>query len=574
MSERGARPAVSQVKAPEGRPLAQASPLPTKPLAERGPPRPVPMPPLPPGVSPTVPAPPPEMAQAAAGLATDPVPRPAVAPSTASGGYPSQQHSMQGVRLSHPSFPSDPDVEATFPKICSTCAHRYPADFLICPRDATPLHSENEGEDPLINKVIGDTYQVVRVVGEGGMGKVYEAKHLRLRERRFALKVLHPELASKPEIVQRFQREAETASGLDHPNVVSVFDVHRMPDGTPYLVGEFLDGEELGARLKRLGKLEVTQAVVIARQVCRALSAAHARGIVHRDMKPENVFLTERDGLPVAKILDFGISKAGHRDTHLTRTGVIMGTPSYMAPEQARGEKVDLRADVYAVGALLYHLLTGRPPFESDDPGAVLTRVLTEEPARPRSLEPSIPEAVELVIQRAMAKHAADRYQSMAELDSALTPFDGSAAQPGLALRVTVPDRDGAVPLDTTARHIVALASDAGQADPTKRAKLARPAIIALSSVLAVWLLGGFVAAVGGVIRAIRGDELSVTETALLVLGTLFAAGTPGFLYFAHARRILAEQREGGAAGVGFYGARRPRPSSPTASWPCSAASW
>ena len=229
------------------------------------------------------------------------------------------------------------------PKVCALCGGRYPEDFRVCPRDATPLESTAQTDDPFLGKVLGETYEIARLVGEGGMGRVYEARHLRLPDRRFAVKVMHPEFARQPEVVARFQREAESASSIGHPNVVDVFDVHKTPDGVPYLVGEFLEGEELGATTSSgVGKLEVPFAVGLARQVCHALAAAHARGIVHRDMKPENVFLVRRDGVPTVKVLDFGISKAGSGNTHLTRTGMIMGTPSYMAPEQARGDKVDL----------------------------------------------------------------------------------------------------------------------------------------------------------------------------------------------------------------------------------------
>ncbi len=253
------------------------------------------------------------------------------------------------------------------PKVCRLCGGRYPDDFRVCPRDANPLENAPEGDDPFLGKVLGETYEIARLVGEGGMGRVYEARHLRLKDRRFAVKVLHPELARQPDVVARFQREAESASSIAHPNVVDVFDVHKTADGVPYLVGEFLQGEELGDHIKRNGKLPVAQAVAVTRQVCKALAAAHARGIVHRDMKPENVFLVSNDGALSVKVLDFGISKAGG-EANLTRTGMIMGTPSYMAPEQAKGDKVDLRADIYAIGALLYHALTGSRPFDSDDP--------------------------------------------------------------------------------------------------------------------------------------------------------------------------------------------------------------
>src|SRR5450432_1191628 len=317
-------------------------------------------------------------------------------------------------------------LSSALPKACPTCQARYPADFKVCPRDASPLiDAADDGSDPFLGATLGDAYQIVRVVGEGGMGRVYEARHTRLGNKRFAIKMLHAEYARQPDVVARFQREAEAASGIAHPNVVDVYDVHHTEDGRPYMVGEFLEGEELGGFLTRVGKIPAALAVHIVRQICQALGAAHARGVVHRDMKPENVFLVGNLATPQVKVIDFGISKVGDAGgTALTRTGMIMGTPSYMAPEQARGDKVDNRADIYAVGGILYRALTGKKPFDSDDPSATLTQVLTEDPVRPRTLEPTIPQALELVLQRAMEKKAEDRYQSMAELEADLLPFD------------------------------------------------------------------------------------------------------------------------------------------------------
>jgi serine/threonine protein kinase len=422
-------------------------------------------------------------------------------------------------------------------KHCSSCDARYPADFLLCPRDATPLVDDEAQEDPLLGKLLGETYQIVRVVGEGGMGRVYEARHLRLKDRRFAVKVLHAELARQPEVVVRFQREAESASAITHDNVVDVFDVHRTVDGRPYMVGEFLEGIELGAYLDQAGKLEAAEAVRIARQICQALIAAHKSGIVHRDMKPENVFLVGEGPNKRVKVLDFGISKAAQRNTNLTRTGTIMGTPSYMAPEQARGEGVDHRADVYAVGATLYHLVTGSKPFDADDPGAILTAVLTEEPVRPRTIEPRIPEGLELVIQRAMAKDPRDRYQTMAELDQALASFDATSLA-----RVLVdapPSSSASVGLDATARTMFAgLAHTPTNAAPGA-AKMARPTIVLVGGVVALWLTGGFVDALAGVVRYFHAGELTITESVLLILGSVFAAATPMVLFGLHVHKVV-----------------------------------
>ena len=447
-------------------------------------------------------------------------------------------------RVSRAASPSPPPYRAPalggqlpLTKHCTSCDARYPGDFLLCPRDATPLADDEAQEDPLLGKLLGETYQITRVVGEGGMGRVYEARHLRLKDRRFAVKVLHAELARQPEVVTRFQREAESASAISHENVVDVFDVHRTIDGRPYMVGEFLEGIELGAYLNNVKKLEVPEAIRITRQVCDALVAAHEAGIVHRDMKPENVFLVGEGPNMRVKVLDFGISKAAQNNTNLTRTGMIMGTPSYMAPEQARGEAaVDHRADVYAVGATLYHLLTGQKPFDAEDPGSILTAVLTEEPVRPRALEPRMPEGLELVIQRAMAKDPRDRYQTMADLGRALMPYDPTATR----LVVDPPSsRNAVVGLDATARTMFAgLAHTPATAAPGA-AQMARPTIVLLGGVVGIWLTGGFVDALAGVVRYFHAGELTITESVLLILGSVLAAATPTVLFALHVQKVV-----------------------------------
>ena len=230
-----------------------------------------------------------------------------------------------------------------------------------------------------------------------------------------------------------------------------------------------------------------------------------------------------------------------------SRAGSVLTTPSYMAPEQARGDKVDHRADVYAVGALLYSLLTGQRPFENDDATATLTMVLTSEPPRPRAIVPQIPEGMELVVQRAMAKDARERYQTMLELDAALEPFDDPSAPTSVAMQTLLKRGETTVvspgkpqKLDVTARTMVA---SAGSAESLKKearaAQLARPMIIALTVGLALWLLVGFVDALGGVVRFFRDGELTLTEAVLLTVGSAFAAITPAVLFILHVRKAV-----------------------------------
>ncbi|HKQ67945.1 MAG TPA: serine/threonine-protein kinase, partial [Polyangiaceae bacterium] len=405
----------------------------------------------------------------------------------------------------------------------------------MCPRDASPLvDAGDDGTDPLLGATLGDAYQIVRMVGEGGMGRVYEARHTRLGNKRFAVKMLHAEYARQPDVVARFQREAEAASGIAHPNVVDVYDVHHTEDGRPYLVGEFLEGEELGDFLQRVTKIPAPLAVRIVRQICHALGAAHARGVVHRDMKPENIFLVGNLQNPTVKVIDFGISKVGDAGgAALTRTGMIMGTPSYMAPEQARGDRVDHRADIYAVGGILYRALTGKKPFDSDDPSATLTQVLTEDPPRPRDLEPSIPQALELVVQRAMAKNAEDRHGSMAELEADLLAFDPEPQ--AISFQTPGPTM---MSLGTSHEHVEAgaqtvlvgstphhHASTTNVFRATRDARMARPMIVFLTVVAYLWVLAGMVDALSGIVRLVRGSSGNVTkpEAVLITVGSLAA---------------------------------------------------
>jgi len=417
-------------------------------------------------------------------------------------------------------------------RVCPTCSSRYPAEYKVCPKDGTAL--VEEAPDELVGQTLRESYTIIRVIGEGGMGRVYEARHTRIGSKRFAVKMLHPEYARQPDVLSRFQREAEAAAQIKNPHVVDVYDVDRTADGRPFIVGELLDGKEFADLLTQIGKMPVPQAVRIVRQVCKALAAAHAKGVVHRDMKPENVFLTGDMNHPHAKVIDFGISKVddGPTGKALTRTGMIMGTPSYMAPEQARGQKVDHRADIYAVGAMLYCAVTGQRPFDHGDPAATLMAVLSEEPQRPRSLEPSIPEALEMVIQRAMTKDPNDRYQSMAELDADLAPWD---PDDGHASTAMVPAGDRTSSLSTT-----------NAPRPSRQhleATMARPLLVLLSALGIFFALASLITTVASIFRIARGGgstaNITVSEAVLLLLLIPFALAAPIGLFFRHVSKVV-----------------------------------
>ena len=421
---------------------------------------------------------------------------------------------------------------------CPSCDRRYPAAFKVCPHDASPLEDAPDDEDPMLGAVLGGSYEILRMVGEGGMGRVYEARHQRLTTKRFAVKMLHPDLARQPDVVTRFQREAEASSVLSHPNVVDVFDVSSSADGRPFIVAELLQGEELGNHLDRVGKMPAHAAAHVVRQVCAALGAAHAAGIVHRDVKPENVFLTGKDAH--VKVLDFGISKVGDNKDGLTKTGTVMGTPDYMAPEQARGDKVDARADIYAVGAMLFRALTGRKPFEGLDPMATLTAVLTQEPPRPSELNPEVPLSLELVIQKAMAKNPAERFQSMADLDAALAPFDAAGQVIDVAGGATLIDRSAAATAKTMLRPSTATVQSANVEEAARSVKLARPGLVFFTGLGGLWLLTCALVAVASTIRLIGGGaDLTRSEGVISLVGALCALGTPAVLWIRHLSREI-----------------------------------
>ncbi|HEX4462547.1 MAG TPA: serine/threonine-protein kinase, partial [Polyangia bacterium] len=236
--------------------------------------------------------------------------------------------------------------------ICPTCKTHYEAGA-FCANDGTALLLE--GGAGLIGKVLADRYRIVRLLGEGGMGQVFEAQHLNINKR-FALKLLKPEVVGSASSLARFRQEAWAASSIGHANIVEIDDFATLPSGEVYLAMEFLDGQSLAERMRDGPPLMLPEALAILVAVGQGLAAAHEKGIVHRDMKPEDIFLARKGSAQVAKILDFGIAKVTGADepSNLTRTGAIFGTPLYMSPEQAKGQPADARADVYALGVILY----------------------------------------------------------------------------------------------------------------------------------------------------------------------------------------------------------------------------
>ena len=296
----------------------------------------------------------------------------------------------------------------------------------------------------LIGQTIGGRYRVLGVLGEGGMGTVYDAEHLGLG-RHVAIKVLSPSQAKKRVAVKRFQQEARAAGAIGHPNICEVYDLGLLDDGSPYLVMEKLIGQTLADRISKEGGLPFDELVDVMIQVLSGLIAAHDKGIVHRDIKPENIFLARRIGCPpIIKILDFGVSKmisqfqGGEEQLDLTRTGMVMGTPYYMSPEQARGERnLDGRVDVYACGVMMYEAIAGKRPFLAPNYNALLLAIINTNAKPLREVRPATPPELEAVVGHAMEKNRDERYPSAMHLLRDLQKL--AASMGGVAARVPPP---------------------------------------------------------------------------------------------------------------------------------------
>ena len=326
--------------------------------------------------------------------------------------------------------------------------------------------SHSSASDIKIGTVLRDTYELTSLLGKGGMGSVFLARHLRLPGKQVAVKVLHhhgDELSD--EQFARFRREAEIASQLGHPNIIEVLDFHTLESGAPYMVMEYLRGESLSQRLRK-GRMSAREAFVITRQMGSALHAAHRAGVVHRDLKPPNVFLvpTEAEGMlsERVKLLDFGISKLLGSQTLQTQEDVLMGTPRYMSPEQAMGrnKEVDHRTDIFALGCIVYEMLCGDSPFAGGTIAEVVYRVVHENPESLAVRVPDLPARAVAAVDRALAKNAKDRFQDVASFIAELT---GTPLQTlsGLGPDPTPYPPRGAVPASNPSLHDDESASEA-----------------------------------------------------------------------------------------------------------------
>jgi serine/threonine-protein kinase len=287
------------------------------------------------------------------------------------------------------------------------------------------------GSNDYTGMTLADKYHLTTLLGQGGMGAVYRGEHV-IIGKKVAVMFLHADLAGNAEVVKRFYREAQAAAAIGHDGIIDVLDVGISPNGEPYLVMEFLEGESLGDMLTRTGPLDLAAALGIAEPALRALAAAHAKRIVHRDLKPDNIFIVRQpSGPPKIKLIDFGISKFadGGGVEKLTQTGSVMGTPAYMAPEQARGaSSLDHRADLYSMGVILYEMLTGKLPFSGSNFTEIIINILTVEPIPPAEAHPGFPAEATALVLRALAKDPAARFadaEAMIAEMAMLTAYGG-----------------------------------------------------------------------------------------------------------------------------------------------------
>jgi hypothetical protein len=306
------------------------------------------------------------------------------------------------------------------PRVCPQCHEQFDDHIERCPADGTPLEVRvrPSAADPLIGQLLADRYRIQRTLGEGGMGRVYLAEHERMG-RLSAVKVMSTSLASTPEAISRFNREAANASRIHQPNVAAIYDFGETPDGTLYLAMEYVEGETLTALLKREGPLAPPRAAELTAQIADGLHAAHHLGIVHRDLKPDNVIVTKHhDGREWVKIVDFGIAKQTKRnDQTVTSLGVAIGTPDYMSPEQLAGESVDARTDLYSLGVVLFNMLTSQLPHAAMTTKQSLVHRLT---AKPRTLAEAAPHKawsprLQKSLERALSPEPDDRYHSVGD---------------------------------------------------------------------------------------------------------------------------------------------------------------
>ncbi len=401
-------------------------------------------------------------------------------------------------------------------KICPTCGTEYPLSERFCPRDGTALRSANAQAD-LLGSVVAERYHILKKLGEGGMGTVYLAEHVKMG-RKSALKVMNPGMNTDPDAIARFNREASNASRLSHPNICGIYDFGETPDGLIYLAMEFIEGQALTSLIEKGGALQPARAASIIHQTADALQVAHDAGIVHRDLKPDNIMIAKtRDGGDLVKVVDFGIAKASSSDAQkVTKTGLVVGTPEYMSPEQLAGDKLDGRSDTYSLALVAFNCLTGKLPFPAETVQESMIMRLTDRPRYLAEVRPEVawPAALQATLDKALSRDANERYTSAAqfgrEFAAAIANMPSTvAAEAGTQVlgaqevprtKVTRPSGHATVAIDAAATKPARRPAAAPtQAQPTAAAaaerkglpmaaKVGGPAVAIFASLVAVWI--------------------------------------------------------------------------------------
>jgi serine/threonine-protein kinase len=422
-------------------------------------------------------------------------------------------------------------------KTCTTCGADWPDDTRFCPTDGTTLRSASGGGD-LLGSVIADRYHIEKKLGEGGMGAVYLGEHVKMG-RKSAIKVMTQSMANDPEAIARFNREAANAARINHPNVCAIYDFGETDDGVIYLAMEFIEGESLNDTLHREGALAPKRAADILRQTADALHVAHEFGIVHRDLKPDNIMLARgRGDTDLVKVVDFGIAKAmtGEEGQKVTKTGLVVGTPEYMSPEQLSGDTLDGRSDLYSLALVFYRMLTGTLPFHADTAQETMIKRLTDDPmplaqAAPGTVfPPALQEAMNKGLARMPSERYADASSFAADVVAAVDKMGDAPPRPSMTeARTQVLDAGATELLPETRVSKAAMqrpedtpATPAPRAAPPKPARKAPLAAIAGAVVviaggggaLAMLLSGGEEAATPG------NDSANVSQPAVQEPGT------------------------------------------------------
>jgi serine/threonine-protein kinase len=368
-------------------------------------------------------------------------------------------------------------------KVCPQCGTEYPANARFCEIDGTALRSGAPTND-LVGSIVADRYCILKKLGEGGMGQVYLAEHVKMG-RKNALKVMHPAMKADVDAISRFNREAANASRITHPNVASVYDFGETTDGIIYLAMEFIDGPPLTSVIEQQGALPPKRAADIVRQTADALAVAHDMGIVHRDLKPDNIMLARtRDGGDLVKVVDFGIAKAaGNEAQKVTKTGLVVGTPEYMSPEQLSGDKLDGRSDIYSLGLVAYNMLTGKLPFPSESAQESMIVRLTDKPKPLAEMKAdrSWPADVQAVMDKALERDVTKRYQHATDFGMALYNAidrmpETIAAEMGTAVMGAIAASDVVPPTRVAAAPSAPAAATVAMAAPGSPATVGIPA--------------------------------------------------------------------------------------------------